>query len=146
MIVKHKLRFCSVFQKPIAFLIQKSLIKYLVAHAAKSLHFIFLKGRGVALDDEAAMRHYRAAADMGHPQGQCNLAVLYEHGRGGLAPSEVMAAPLFRVAADGGDGDAMFNLGVYYEQGRGGLPKSREEAAMWYRKAAAVGDGFGDAK
>jgi len=103
-------------------------------------------GRGIPLCDEEAVIWYRKAADQGFAKAQCNLAIMYEEGRGGLPKSEVMAAPLFQVAAERGNKDAAYNLGVYFERGCGGVDQSREEAKRWFAVAAKAGSGADDDK
>jgi TPR repeat protein len=70
---------------------------------------------------------------------QSNLAVLYEHGLGGLPQDDGEAARLYRLAADRGIAQAQGNLALFYEQGRGGLAKDDHEAARLRKLALDQG-------
>jgi hypothetical protein len=77
---------------------------------------------------------YRKAALLGHPQGQFNLATLYEKGKG-VPRNNALAVKWFRKSADQGSRDAQYRLAGMYENGRG-VPKSGSKAAEWYAKAS----------
>lgn len=71
---------------------------------------------GVPQSDEFALHWYRAAAELGDPEGQFMLAVCYAQGIG----------------------IAQYTLGEMYELGEG-VPQDDNLAAMWYNRAAAQG-------
>jgi localization factor PodJL len=65
----------------------------------------FARGEGAPLDEGAAFRWFRQAAELGVADSQYNLGVLYQQGRGvGASPSEALF--WFSVAARQGDSDA----------------------------------------
>ena len=112
-------------------------------------------GEGVEQDTVEAVRMYQRAADLGDPNAQCNLGVMYRDGivpsdgeivdgsGGGVAPgsrdADMEAVRLCRSAAEQGLPEAQMGLGLMYETGRG-LEKSDTEAARLYQTAAAGDD------
>jgi localization factor PodJL len=65
----------------------------------------FARGEGAPLDEGAAFRWFRQAAELGVADSQYNLGVLYQQGRGvNASPSEALF--WFLVAARQGDQDA----------------------------------------
>jgi uncharacterized protein len=95
-------------------------------------------GRGVAQDNEEAMKWYRMAADQGLSVAQYNLAKTLYDGQG-IAHNYKEADKWFRKAAEQGLIQAQFNLGQMYYNGRG-VAQDYREAMKWYRKAAEQGD------
>ncbi len=74
------------------------------------------EGKGVAQDNNQALRWYRKAADQGHTSAQYNLGVMYREGKG-VAQDDKQAARWYRKAADQGDADAQHNLDVMCDEG-----------------------------
>jgi TPR repeat protein/serine/threonine protein kinase len=88
-------------------------------------------------DYSNAAQCYRLAAELCYPDGQFNLAQLYESGRG-VEQSYAEAIRLYRLAAESGHAVAKHNLGVIYRDGRG-TGQDYEEAVKWFREAANLG-------
>jgi localization factor PodJL len=65
----------------------------------------FARGEGAPLDEAAAFRWFRQAAELGVADSQYNLGVLYQQGRG-VNASASEALFWFMVAARQGDQDA----------------------------------------
>lgn len=85
-----------------------------------------------------AFKEFSAVADTGNPDGQFNVALMYEQGIG-VAKDETQALSWYEKSAQQGNSNAQFNLGVLYENGRG-TAVDFAQANQWYRKAAAQGD------
>ena len=79
---------------------------------------LYENGRGVAKDDNEAVRWYRKAADQGYAIAQTGLGMCYLQGKGS-AKDSVEAVRWLRKAADQGDAYAQYNLGVMYDNGTG---------------------------
>ena len=88
--------------------------------------------------EETLTEALRVAAEAGDAEAQCNIAVKYLHGWGGLSQDVRAALRWFRCAAEQGDGDALYNLGVLYHTGEG-VPPDPVEAERLYTLAAAQG-------
>lgn len=71
-----------------------------------NLGVIYADGLGVTQDYSEAARHYRRAAEMGHPQSQLNLALLYSQGNG-VPLSNLLALQWAMKAEAGGDPQAL---------------------------------------
>jgi hypothetical protein len=84
-----------------------------------------------------AAKHFRAAAELGHPMAQFSLAVLLEKGTG-VKQDVAEALKWYRKAADQGNSAAQFNLGLKYSRGEG-VPQDQATAAKWFNLAAAKG-------
>lgn len=93
-----------------------------------------LKLAAAARDDTEALRHYRAAAELGSAEGAFNLAYRLANGRGG-PQNDAEAALWYQAAAQQGSAAAQNNLGFMYASGRG-VARSDETAIEWYRRAA----------
>ena len=65
--------------------------------------------------------------------------MMYEAGRGGIAPDPREAGRLYKLSADQGNAAAQLQLAYMYEKGDV-LPKDWHEAARLYRLAAAQGN------
>jgi localization factor PodJL len=70
------------------------------------LGFYYARGDGAPLDDAAAFRWFRQAAEFGFADSQYNLGVLYEQGLGVNADA-AEALFWFSLAASGGDAAAL---------------------------------------
>jgi TPR repeat protein len=62
---------------------------------------MFDDGQGVKQDYAEAMRWYRAAANQGHADAQCNLGIMYKNGQK-VKQSDCEAMRWYRKAADQG--------------------------------------------
>jgi TPR repeat protein len=91
----------------------------------------------MADSDGAAARHFRAAAERGHVQGQFRYGVALMNGRG--VPRDAFAGETrLREAAKGGDAMAAAMLGDLHAR-PGVLPPNYCAAGMWYAQAAEAG-------
>jgi hypothetical protein len=108
------------------------------ASAQFYLGVMYHDGQGVPLDDNEALRWYRAAADQGDALAQSKLAIMYEYGQG-VPLDHKEAAKWYRLAAEQGDAVAQFSLGLMYVRGEG-VPQDYVQAHMWLNLAAAAGD------
>jgi TPR repeat protein len=69
-------------------------------------------GRGVAKDDQEAVRLYKLAADQGITVAQVDLGLMHENGRG-VVKDDQEAVRLYKLAADRGNADGQSNLGSF---------------------------------
>ncbi|MDC7682814.1 hypothetical protein PQU92_05975 [Asticcacaulis sp. BYS171W] len=91
-------------------------------------------------NDPKGVEALRTVADMGYPQAQFDLSVLYDKGTEGLiAADKAQARRWVERAAQGGIPEAMYNLGRMYYNGEGG-PQDLPGAMFWLRKAAERGE------
>lgn len=104
------------------------------AAAQTVLALNYLKGEGVAGDDEAARRWSLAAASQGQPVAEYLLGTLYLEGQ----RDEKEAARWFLAAAAQGNIKAMHNLAIAYAQGEG-VEKDPAASIRWFMRAAAQG-------
>jgi len=81
------------------------------------------------------------AANLGRPESQTELGLMYEYGEG-VGKDLVEAVRLYTLAAEQGFARAQTNLGYMYQHGRG-VERSLEEAFYWYRLAATQGHARG---
>lgn len=76
-------------------------------------------------------------ADQGHLEGQFNVGVCYDLGRG-VAVDKERAFGYFKLAADRGHPQALCNVGYCYYHGSG-VAKNRPEAFRYYKMSADQG-------
>jgi TPR repeat protein len=107
------------------------------------LAYMYEKGIGTNKDEAHAVQLYRRAADLGDPEAQNELGVLYAVGGDGIAEDDKQSVAWYQRAADQGFPKAEKNLGDMYFFGRG-VDKDYEQAFIWYQKAAD--QGFPDAQ
>lgn len=100
----------------------------------------FLTGRVVAKDENAALRHFSKAADLGHAASVNVLADAYLGGQMGLASQRETPAALAAVrrAADQGHLPALDALALAYEKGGLGLGPDAEQARLARERAAEL--------
>ncbi len=97
---------------------------------------LYRAGRGVARDEAASLRWYRAAAEQGLAEAQFELAKAYDTAIGGPRdPFE--AVRWYRLAAQQGFGRAQYNLGSMHGNGEG-VPKDYPKAYMWFSISEAT--------
>ncbi|KAG0372975.1 hypothetical protein BGX24_012335, partial [Mortierella sp. AD032] len=101
-------------------------------------------GDGSTPDFSSAMKWYRKAADQDDPEGQYNVAKMYEHGLG-VPLDYSLAMHWYLKAASMGFNTAQCAIGYIYAGGRG-VAKDYSEAMKWYLKAAESGQGSAMAK
>lgn len=94
-------------------------------------------GNGVPVDESAAARHLKIAADAGHPDAQFLLGLAYWGGKG-VAKDRAKAVRLFRKAAEQGHAEAQFLLGLACLRGHG-VDKDPRAAVQWFERAANAG-------
>ena len=75
----------------------------------------------------------KKSAEQGFAEGQHDLGVMYEEGRG-VKQDYAEAAKWYRRAADQGYGYSQNNLGWMYATGRG-VPKDTKESVKLFKKA-----------
>ncbi|MCP0914096.1 MULTISPECIES: tetratricopeptide repeat protein [Legionella] len=103
--------------------------------AAVALGFIH---ETVEDDYEQAFIDYEMAALQNDPNGQFNLGLIYEKGKGRAVDFE-KARELYASAAEKNHSQAMTQLAGLFFNGQGG-PRDQEQALYWYKKAAALGE------
>jgi len=89
------------------------------------------------VDYAEAIKWYRLAADQGNANGQNNLGVMYEDGKG-IPKDYAEAAKWYRLAAEQGNANGQYNFGNMYAFGQGVL-QDNVMAHMWYNIASANG-------
>jgi TPR repeat protein len=102
------------------------------------LGILYLKGQGVAKDEQLALKWLRSAADGGDATAQTNLGALYIQGQS-VEVDYDKAVHWFRLAGNQGDPNAQSYLGVMYARGQG-VQQSDAQAAKWFHMAARRGD------
>ena len=80
---------------------------------------------------------FKAAAELGNPDAQFSLGVLYEKGEGGLTKNAHDAIKWYEAAAINGNANAAYNLGHILAEGFG-IKRNPELAVKWYEKAALL--------
>jgi hypothetical protein len=106
------------------------------AKAQLELAKSYREGRGVARNDAAAFRWYRAAAENGLPEAQFELGKAYDTGMGG-ARDPFEAVRWYRLSAQQGFGRAQYNLGSMHGNGEG-VPTDYVKAYMWFSISEAT--------
>jgi TPR repeat protein len=92
-------------------------------------------GRGIAKNEEAAMRWFSRSAERGHADALNDLATCYSRGEG-VARDDTKAFEYFRLAAERGSTAGQRNVGQMYEQGVG-TQKDSLKALYWYERVDA---------
>ena len=108
------------------------------AQAQWSLGVMYIRGEGVAKNDQEGVRWTRLAAEQSLARGQRNLGILYSTGTG-VAENDQEAVKWYRLAAEQGDATAQSMLGLIYANGTG-LAENTQRAYVWFSVAAAQGD------
>ena len=83
----------------------------------------------------------RQAAEQGLAEGQFNLGVMYDRGKG-VPENDKTAVSWFTLAAKQGYAGAQSNLALMYANGNG-VPENEKTAVMWFTKAAKQGNAGG---
>ena len=105
------------------------------APAAVALGFIY---DTVDDDYQHALAGYQMAAQQHDANGQFNLGLMYEQGKGRPVDFE-KAQALYQEAANSGQSKAMVQLAGLLFKGLAGS-RDEEQALQWYQKAAKLGD------
>lgn len=100
-------------------------------------------GTGLARDDAAAVKWYRAAAEQGEPAAQAALGRMLSSGRG-VERNEREGLEWYRKAAEQGSRSAEYALGLAYLNGNSVVSKDPTVALGWFKKA--MDHGHSDAK
>lgn len=93
---------------------------------------------GVPVDDGAAVRWYRLAAEQGRVAAQSAIGLSHLLGIG-VPRDDREAVRWLRLAAEQGDATSQFNLGRMYANGLG-VPRDLKAAYFWYLLASAQGN------
>ncbi|KAF8943532.1 hypothetical protein BGZ47_005350 [Haplosporangium gracile] len=99
---------------------------------------MYMEGRGVHKDYQAAMDWYLKAADQGLVHAQCSIGLLYDTGNG-VSQDFAKAMEWHLKAANQGLAPAQYVIGLLYDKGLG-VPQAQSKAIEWYRKATEQGD------
>lgn len=99
---------------------------------------MYLLGKGVPQDNQAALKWYTLAAEQGDAAAQFILGGMYNEGLG-VPQDDKTAVKWYTLSAEQGDATAQNNLGTMYFQGNG-VPQDYTESVKWYRLAAEQGD------
>ena len=97
--------------------------------AQSNLGLLYLRGKGVAKDEEAALEWFEKAAAQGLVTAQFNLGILYTRIDGKLK-SETKSTEWYTRAAESGHANARYHLAQRYENGRG-TKRDFVEALRW---------------
>jgi TPR repeat protein len=111
------------------------------APAMTWLGSMYLDGKGVAVDTDAALQWFSKAAEMGDAEAMGWVGSMHFFGRG-VAADMATARQWYLKAAEAGDADAMSRLGYMYFSGSG-VAVDMAAARQWYSKAAETGDAHG---
>jgi hypothetical protein len=83
--------------------------------AQNNIGFMYRKGRGVPLDEKAAVKWYRRAAEQGFADAMTNLGYMYDEGRG-VEQDLVESYKWFLLAAERGREGAEGHLKVLRDE------------------------------
>lgn len=97
----------------------------------------YQNGWGIPVDDAAAYRHMKAAADGGDPRAQWNVGMMMLNGDG-TAANQALAYAYVRASAEGEEVSGMISLAVMLALGQGVEPDPAQ-SRQWYRRAAETG-------
>lgn len=104
--------------------------QYLLARA-------YQNGWGIPVDDPAAYRHMKLAADGGDPRGQWQVGMMLLNGDG-VTPNERLAFAYVRTSAENEEVSGMISMAVMLALGQG-TEVDAAQARQWYRRAAETG-------
>ncbi len=107
--------------------------------AQANLGFCYVKGEGVSLSLEEAVKWFKKSAEQNNAKGQFYLSNAYNHGMG--VPQDFKESfRLMKASANQGYAKAQCQLAGCYDYGLNGITKNHEEAMKWWRKAAEQDD------
>ena len=106
--------------------------------AMTSVGLAYLRGEGVPIQQDSAIKYLREAAKKDDPRGMTVLGEAYLRREGVDLNLEHHAKNYFERAAESGYAAAMYNLGSLYRDGRT-VDRNGEFAVDWYEKAARAG-------
>ncbi len=99
----------------------------------------YMRGSGVAKDEQKALTYLVRAADAGNPQAELAMGYYFLKGTGGIKQDSAKAAAFFTKAAEQGNRDAQYNVGLAYVRGEG-VAKDLTKAYRWFEQAALQDD------
>ena len=99
---------------------------------------MYENGKGVAKDNNEAVKWYQLAADQGHADAQKHLGFMHDAGKG-VPQDDAKAVEWYRLAAEQGHVKAQNNIGNMYYYGAG-VFQDNVRAYMWYDIATANGN------
>ena len=91
-------------------------------------------GRGIKVDNTAALEWFRKASETGDADGQCSYGMMLFNGRG-VSQDKPAAFQQIKKAAEQGVAHAQYGLGFMYANGHG-VDINHAEALKWYRLSA----------
>jgi uncharacterized protein len=94
---------------------------------------------GGAPDIPRAVRLYRRAAEMSHPEARYKMGMFFLTGEGGCGVDAETAVQFFALAADQGHKAALHELGTCFSRGIG-VEVDKGEAVKYFRLAAEAQD------
>lgn len=97
----------------------------------------YQNGWGIPVDDAAAYRHMKIAADGDDPRAQWNVGMMLINGDG-VTPNERLAFLYVQASAEGGYESGMISMAVMLATGEG-TAVDAAQARQWYRRAAEGG-------
>jgi TPR repeat protein len=92
----------------------------------------YLRGAGVAQDDQRAASLFEQSCDAGVAAACTNLGYVFANGRG-VAKDDARAATLYQRACDGGEITACTNLGFLLANGQGAAKDERRAVSLYQR-------------
>lgn len=108
--------------------------------ACDFLGILEYEGRGVAKDVQAAMAHWRTAADAGIADAQFRLGMLLAQKAESMHEAVDWLVKAARPGDKTGEPAAATALGNIYAKGTNGVEKDLQKSAEWYQAAAAAGE------
>jgi TPR repeat protein len=103
--------------------------------------YVYLYGKGVAVEKALALKWFSKAAEAGDAEAMSWIGHIYASGDG--VPADMaMAHQWYLKAAEGGDAYGMSRVAHLYCSGEG-VAVDMAAARQWYLKAAEAGDAYG---
>lgn len=99
----------------------------------------YMRGEGVAKDEQKAMEFLVKAVNAGSDRAQLAMGYFYLRGTGGATQDAAKAVEFFTMAAEQGNRDAQYNVGLAYVRGEG-VEKDLVKGFEWFEKAAYQDD------
>lgn len=99
----------------------------------------YMRGEGVAKDEQKAMEYLVKAVNAGNDRAQLAMGYFYLRGTGGATQDAAKAVGFFTLAAQQGNRDAQYNVGLAYVRGEG-VEKDMAKGFEWFEKAAYQDD------
>lgn len=99
----------------------------------------YMRGEGVAKDEQKAMEFLEKAVKAGSDKAQLAMGYFYLRGTGGATQDAAKAVGFFTMAAEQGNSDAQYNVGLAYVRAEG-VEKDLAKAYEWFEKAAYQDD------